>query len=112
MFLTPNYNSALWKKNDVWLGQHTIRIPATALSGTYTWKVVSESHPDLSFGSVVIQEPKRTFVSPNIANFSLTSFDDYLFLYGHETSTEVTNDVDSMMKTTFHTVVHLRASST
>merc|ERR1712045_985049 len=24
-----------------------------------------------------------------------------------ETSTEVTNDVDSMMKTTFHTVVHL-----
>ena len=95
VFLTPNYNTALWKKNDVWLGQHTIRIPATTLSGKHTWKVVSESHPDLSFGSVVIQEPKRTYVPPNVANISQTSFDDYLFLYGHEASTEVT-PLDSM----------------
>ncbi len=86
---TPGFSTSLWEKGDLWLGQHIIRVPADASSGTHYLTASSSSDNKLLLGLIDIKTPSRFFEKPSISNSTQLFFGKDIVLSGHETKARV-----------------------
>ena len=65
----------VWQKDDVWLGQHQLRLPAHLDSGSYIWLLqlcqtaggaCREVGPEVNVGSLTVAAPTRLWTSPTL----------------------------------------------